>query len=233
MNTSTRTLKALAGALLIVTSTAALGAAYASVGTDPAPAPPAENKYIGAEKCKSCHSAAESGDQYGKWKAMKHAHAFESLASEEAKKIATEKGIADPQKADECLQCHVTAFKVPDTEIKKGFDRAHGIQCETCHGPGEKHMKARFATAAEADSSAPYVQVPADEIVTLPTMDVCVACHNEKATNWAGFCFHEFNAKIRHLNPRKPRTAIDLGTCTCPKCANGCPESCKTLAEVK
>ena len=147
MNTSTRTLKALAGALLIVTSTAALGAAYASVGTDPAPAPPAENKYIGAEKCKSCHSAAESGDQYGKWKAMKHAHAFESLASEEAKKIATEKGIADPQKADECLQCHVTAFKVPDTEIKKGFDdllralEAYVAALESQHLPVPPRMR--------------------------------------------------------------------------------------------
>src|SRR5262245_49754466 len=66
---------------------------------------PTANKYIGADKCKSCHGNAESGDQYGHWKAMKHAHAFATLASDEAKKLGAQKGIADPQKSDECVRC--------------------------------------------------------------------------------------------------------------------------------
>jgi hypothetical protein len=193
----------------------------------------AENKYIGADKCKACHSAKESGDQHSAWKGTLHAKAFATLSSEEAKKLATEKGIADPAKADECVSCHVTAFGVPEAEIKKGFDRALGVQCEVCHGPGDAHMKARFAAASKGDAPAGYVQVPADEIIAVPTQDVCLKCHNEKSPSYKPFCFHEFGAKIRHLNPKKPRTAIELGKCSCPKCVNGCPESCKELAKPK
>jgi hypothetical protein len=232
MKTRPRSFPYLACALLITASTAAVRAVSASGGTDPAAPRPAENKYIGADKCKSCHGAAESGDQYGHWKAMEHSKAFEALASDAAKKIATEKGIADAQKSDDCVKCHVTAFGVPEAQIKKGFDRTHGVQCESCHGPGDAHMKARFAAAAKGDAPADYVQVAPDEIVAVPKQDVCLACHNDKSPTFKEFCFHEFNAKIRHLNPKKPRTEIDIGACSCPKCANGCPESCKELAKL-
>lgn len=218
-------------AALTVTGSLGLGLARAgAAGSSLAPSG-AENKYIGADKCKSCHSAAASGDQYGAWKKSLHAKAFERLSSEEAKKIGAEKGIADVAKADECVSCHVTAFGVPEAEVKKGFDRAHGVQCETCHGPGEQHMKARFAAAAKADASQGYTQVPADEIIAVPTEETCKKCHNEKSPSYKPFCFHEFRAKIRHLNPKKPREAVDLGTCSCPKCAKGCPDSCKELTK--
>ena len=197
------------------------------------PGSAAENKYIGADKCKSCHSSAESGDPHGVWKKTLHAKAFETLSSDAAKKLGAEKGIADVTKSNECVSCHVTAFGVPETQIKKGFDATQGIQCETCHGPGEAHMKARFAAAAKGDAPQGYVQVPADEIVAVPTQDVCVKCHNEKSPSYKPFCFHEFEAKIRHLNPKKPRTALELGPCSCPKCEKGCGESCKELAKAK
>ena len=196
-------------------------------------APPAENKYIGAEKCKSCHSSAESGDQHGSWKTTLHSKALATLSTDEAKKVAAEKGIADPAASDECVSCHVTAFGVPEAQIKKGFDRALGVQCEVCHGPGDAHVKARFAAASAGDPAASYVQVPADEIVTVVTQETCQRCHNPTAPSYKEFCFHEFNAKIRHLNPKKPREAIDIGACSCPKCASGCPESHKELTKVK
>jgi hypothetical protein len=217
---------------LLLALAAPLGVLYAA-GSDSAPAPSAENKYIGADKCKSCHGSPDSGDQYSAWKTMDHAKAFEALASEEAKKAGADKGIADPQKADECVRCHVTAFGKPETEIKKGFDRANGVQCESCHGPGEAHLKARFAAAAKGDAPQGYVQIPADEIIAVPKMETCVECHNDQSPTYKEFCFHEFGAKVRHLNPKKPRTAVDIGNCTCPKCANGCPESCKALTQVK
>jgi cytochrome c553 len=73
--------------------------------------PAAVNQFIGAAKCKNCHNSAKTGDQYGKWKEQKHAKAFESLATADAKKIAKDKGIDDPQKAEACIKCHSTAFK--------------------------------------------------------------------------------------------------------------------------
>ena len=227
-------------ALVAACSLAFLGPLFAArgAGTDPARAATnvaaaADNKYIGADKCKSCHGKAETGDQYAHWKTMKHAKAFETLASDAAKKIATEKGIADAQKSDQCVRCHVTAFGVPEAEIKKGFDPAHGVQCETCHGPGEKHMKARFAAAASGEQAPGTVQVPAGEIVSVPDEKVCLSCHNADSPTVKAFCFHEFSAKVRHLDPTKKRTTLDIGKCSCPKCASGCPEECKKLAEVK
>ncbi len=46
------------------------------------------NRYIGAQKCKNCHAAAESGNQFEALTKMKHAAAFATLASDEAKKLA-------------------------------------------------------------------------------------------------------------------------------------------------
>lgn len=222
---------------VVVSGLLGLGLAGASPSggnhpTDPA-TPVAANKYIGADKCKSCHSSPEVGDQYGHWKGTKHAKAFEVLASEESKKLAAEKGIADPQKDDACVKCHVTAFKVPEDQIKKGFDMKQGVQCETCHGPGDAHMKARFAAASSGEAPTGPVEIPAGEIIASPDEKTCLACHNAESPSYKAFCFHEFSAKNRHLNPKKGRKAIELGSCSCPKCATGCPEECKKSAEVK
>jgi hypothetical protein len=225
-------------ALVAAFSFAFLGSLFAAGGSGSDPAAPApvtsaaDSKYIGADKCKSCHGTAEIGDQYGHWKAMKHAKAFETLASDAAKKIAAEKGIADPQKDPQCVKCHVTAFGVAESEIKKGFKVEMGVQCETCHGPGEAHMKARFAEAAKGDAAAP-VKVPAGEIVSVPDEKVCLACHNAESPTFESFCFHEFSAQVRHLNPKKERATLDIGACSCPKCASGCPEEHKKFSEVK
>ncbi len=206
---------------LVLCSSLALGLSGAGAGPASSAAP---NRYIGSDKCKSCHGSADTGDQFGSWGQTKHAHAFETLGSEESKTMAAAKGIADATTADGCVRCHVTAFGVADEELKKGFDRAKGIQCETCHGPGEAHQKARLAAAAKGQAEG-YVQVPADEIVTDATEALCKTCHNEESPSYKPFCFHEFNAQFRHLNPKKPRTEVDIGTCSCPKCAGGCPES--------
>src|SRR5258708_7674719 len=105
------------------------------------PAEPAQakkvNHYIGAAKCKNCHSTPENGAQFDVWMKSKHAEAFKTLGSDAAKKIATEKKIEDAQKDDKCLKCHVTGFGLAEDQFKKGFDRTAGLQCAHCHGPGE------------------------------------------------------------------------------------------------
>lgn len=184
-------------------------------------------RYIGASKCKSCHKSEESGDQYGKWEAARHSKAFETLGSDAAMAIAKEKGIEDPQKADECLRCHVTAFGAPEEHIKKGFKTEAGVQCETCHGPGEDHLKARFAAAAEAAAGG-RMEVPAGEIDVTVGEDTCRTCHNEESPTYEHFCLCFFK-KIRHLDPRKERTEEELAALpgyTC-ECEEGCPtEGC-------
>jgi len=218
-----------------------LGAALWATGASADPAQAKVNRYIGAQKCKSCHADKAGGDQHGAWTKMKHAKAFETLAGEEAKKIAKEKGIADPQEAEQCLKCHVTGHGKGPENFDKSFDAKLGIQCESCHGPGEKHMKARVAAAGDEEeeedleggdkAAAKYTKIPADEVIVDPGMKTCLGCHNSESPSFKDFCFHRANAEVRHLNPAKPRTAEELKLilacgegekCTCKNGDDGC-----------
>lgn len=181
------------------------------------------NRYIGAAKCKNCHQGKECGDQYATWEKQKHANAFHVLASDEAKKLGKEKGIEDPQKSDKCLECHVTAFGKPKEELHKSFDPKLGVQCESCHGPGEKHLKARMAAAATQGAEKPaYTAIPDDEVVKDPGPKHCLGCHNDRSPSFKPFCFHERIAEIRHLNPKKPRTEAEKAALTACSCEDGC-----------
>ncbi|MHA1989249.1 MAG: multiheme c-type cytochrome, partial [Promethearchaeota archaeon] len=53
-------------------------------------------KYIGANKCKTCHKAEKNGAQFGKWSEGKHSKAYEALKSDNAKKKAEVAGVKDP-----------------------------------------------------------------------------------------------------------------------------------------
>jgi hypothetical protein len=193
---------------LLVACLLAMGVAGVALATPQAAKPAAANKYIGAGKCKNCHSAKASGDQYGHWKDEKHFKAFERLGAPEAKALGKTKGIEDPQKAEQCVKCHTTAAKEPDDRLAKGFERTAGVQCESCHGPGEKHMKARMAAAATAaggegfgDEEAPALQeIPKDEIIGRPTLATCTACHNEESPSFKPFCFKKRLADIAHFD---------------------------------
>ncbi|MBI2899630.1 MAG: hypothetical protein HYY17_05555 [Planctomycetes bacterium] len=185
-------------------------------------------KYIGVEKCKNCHEAKSKGSQFTVWKTTKHAQAFDALASDEAKKIAKEKGIPDPQQSAECLKCHVTAYGEPVERLVKPMDPKLGIQCESCHGPGEKHMKARMAS--EDESEGP-LKIGDDEIVRRPDPKVCLGCHNEKSPSYKPFCFKKRFELIQHLDPRKKRTEEELKAMKC-NCAASAPE-CKCCEKCK
>ncbi|HLX59851.1 MAG TPA: cytochrome c family protein [Planctomycetota bacterium] len=161
--------------------------------------------YVGAEKCKNCHSAPSKGDPYGKWTAEKHSKAYQVLATDEAKKTAAAKNIADPQKSAECLKCHVTAFDAPAAQKHKKFDVTLGVQCETCHGPGSKHVEARLK--AEEDDTNKLVTLPQGEIIGAPTSETCRKCHNKDSPNYQPFAFNKFYPVIAHLDPRKKRPA--------------------------
>jgi hypothetical protein len=208
------------GAIAIFTL---LGFVLAQGGKE-AKASAAGNKYIGAEKCKNCHSSDASGNQFAAWQKADHSKAFERLASDEAKKVAKEKGIDDPQKSDKCLKCHTTAFGLAADAIKKGFDPKQGVQCETCHGPGDAHMKARFAAAADAKPGE-VQKIPEGEIISKIDQKTCLVCHNDESPTFKPFCFYERLAKIQHFDPRKERSAADSMVCGCDKCE--CKHGCE------
>lgn len=164
-----------------------------------------DNQYVGAEKCKSCHNAASKGDPYGAWLKSEHHKAYETLAGDKAKAQAKEKGIADPQKDKACVACHVTAYEVPAALKGKKFDQTQSVQCESCHGPGGNHAKARLA--AEDEAPEKVVQLPKGEIVQVPPPETCKQCHNEKSPNYKPFDYTAYVKKIAHLDPRRNHPA--------------------------
>ncbi len=177
----------LAGALALLVGGVA-GAAEAPV-----------HKMVGAAKCKTCHSTPKSGQQFPKWKASAHARAFTDLAKPAAKAIAKKKGIADPQKSQECLDCHVTAQG--KTEAEKAattFKPEDGVSCEACHGPGGDYWK----MATMKDLYAKKLD-PAKVGLVVPTEATCTQCHNSKSPTFKGFDYKTYSAKIAHPVPAK------------------------------
>jgi len=227
------------GALLSLALALPLLSSSSSVSSEPAVA----GKYIGSKKCESCHKDEAGGNQWGAWEAAGHSKAFEVLLGDDAKKIAAERGIADASKSDECLKCHVTAFGVDKKLFKKSFDPEAGVGCESCHGPGDDHARARFRAANEAEdeeegfgdeeeAEATYTKLPDGEIGMGFSREDCVKCHNKESPTYKPFCYYERIAKVRHLNPLKPRTAEEKAAmlvCGCGEaceCDHDCKEGC-------
>ena len=150
--------------------------------------------YVGADKCKMCHNSAAKGAQYTKWMESKHAKAYATLASEEAKKIGAAKGIADPQKADECLRCHVTGHGAPADKLTDKWKKEDGVGCESCHGPGGDYWKMEVMKDKARAAAGGLV---------VPTEETCKGCHNPDSPVFKGFDFTALSAKIAHPNPQK------------------------------
>ena len=178
-------------------------------------------KYVGVEKCKNCHAAAAKGDPYTVWTKEKHSQAYQVLASAEAKKAGAAKKVDNPQQSAECLRCHVTGYEAPATQKHKKFDPTLGVQCESCHGPGGKHVEARLA-AEEADP-AKVQQIGKDEIIHEPTVATCRKCHNPESPNYKPFCFKKAAKEIAHLDPRRnhPADFFEKLPCDCDECKKG------------
>ena len=114
--------------------------------------PPADAKYVGADKCKACHAK-----QHKTWSAEKHSKAFDALQGDEAK---------NPK----CVKCHVTGFGLPGgfTDAEKTANMKN-VQCEACHGPGSAHVEAAKAAPETGEWDKKNNKIP---------QNVCVNCHN-------------------------------------------------------
>ncbi|MHC5211110.1 MAG: multiheme c-type cytochrome [Planctomycetota bacterium] len=225
----------LAATALLIAATSLEPTTDPAASTDPATDPAAEaavepaanladNHYVGASKCKNCHKSDKGGAQYVHWTESKHAKAFEVLASDAAMAAAKELGIENPQESEKCLKCHETGYGEPEEAFAKGFKAQMGVQCESCHGQGEVHVKARFKAATAAKGGE--VEPPAEgEILTNPPVATCTGCHNEESPSFKGFCFKCYSKQIRHLDPRKElseerKAELDAGCEKGDDCAN-------------
>lgn len=155
--------------------------------------------YVGVKKCKGCHMTSKSGNQYKKWMEGPHAGAYETLANEESKAVAAKLGLKeDPQKAGQCLKCHITAYGVDKELLAATYKIEEGVQCEACHGPGSDYYKLS-AMKGLADGS-----VKAEDVgYIMADEKLCVTCHNEESPTYIPFKFEEKVKKVAHPTPPK------------------------------
>ncbi len=125
-----------------------------------------DGAFVGAAACKDCHPA-----QFANWTRSPHAAAMARLPAERC---------AD----DACVRCHTTgvARKWSDgSEPSATAVATHGVQCESCHGPGQRHVDA----AAEARrGTITGLGARCEECVL---RQICTNCHDKR--NDADFDF--------------------------------------------
>lgn len=158
-----------------------------------------QRKFVGVAVCKACHTGkiAEKDvktPSYEVWKGKPHAHAYENLASDQSKAIAKEMGIEDPQKADECLKCHVTAFGVDDALLGKKYTVEDGVGCESCHGAGQKYANIKVKKAIAAGET----EAASVGMIVKPGEETCLPCHNEESPTYKELNFEEALKVISH-----------------------------------
>lgn len=197
------------GALVLVVVALGAFALNSAIGDE------AKHNFVGADKCKLCHKKEAAGAQFKIWSESKHANAFATLATDEAKAVAKEMGIEDPQKSGKCLQCHSTAYNHGETVAanidanKAGeplLTAEEGVSCESCHGAGADYKKKKIMQDRDASIAAGMIADPKKE---------CVKCHNDKNPTWdpekytladgtkTGFDFDQAYEQIKHPVPEK------------------------------
>jgi cytochrome c554/c'-like protein len=179
------------------TSPAPAAAASPAPAAAASQAAPATHQYVGVKKCKACHNSEKGGAQFKKWSETKHAKAYETLAGPLAKSIAMKKGIADPQTAAACLQCHQTGHGEPANRFAATFVATDGVQCESCHGAGADYMKKKTM-----EGIANGTLKGEDYGLMIPSKERCVLCHNEQSPTFVEMNFASDSTKIAHPDPR-------------------------------
>jgi Zn finger protein HypA/HybF involved in hydrogenase expression len=148
--------------------------------------------YVGATVCKPCHNLPKTGKQFDMWMSKPHAQAYKTLANEQSIALAKKMKIADAQKSEKCLKCHITAFGVPDSLLGEKYSVDEGVTCEACHGPGEKYKSMKIMKDKELALKNGLIE---------PTEELCVTCHNEESPTYKPFKYAEKVKAIDHSYP--------------------------------
>jgi hypothetical protein len=166
-----------------------------------------EHDWVGVEKCRTCHGKELMGNQVATWQAGPHRRAYETLSSPESLAIAEALGLIQaPAETDACLDCHLSAHAVPPVRIAHPLERADGVQCESCHGPGRDYRKKKIMSKRKTAERKGLFDPARDAAI-------CTACHNENSPTFApsryeladgsasGFDFELAKRRILHEIP--------------------------------
>jgi hypothetical protein len=134
-----------------------------------------EGPNVGSARCRECHAT-----EYDHWAQGPHAAGMASLQAEGS------------DRAD-CVRCHATGKATTATPSAKvaDYDTLGGVGCESCHGPGDRHVAAGGGTdnIQGLGKSCPVCVVEA----------LCTSCHTPK---WSpDFELDAFLERARHPKP--------------------------------
>ncbi len=126
-----------------------------------------DRRFVGAEACKPCHEKA-----YEIWAGSGHAMAQMHLSDDKKGELR-------------CLFCHAT-----DAAANLKDFRLSNVQCEACHGAGEKHVQ--LASQKGTSNEKPGGLEPANE-------KRCQDCHaNIRSPMLRPFDFAKARETIKH-----------------------------------
>ena len=83
--------------------------------------------------------------------------------------------------------------------LDKKFSIEDGVQCETCHGPGEKYKSMKIMKDHASAIENGLTDFSSKEKIEAH----CKKCHNEESPTFKEFKFDEMWAKIKHNIPEK------------------------------
>lgn len=154
-----------------------------------------EHGFIGASACGMCHKSEKQGSQLSIWQESQHAQAYNTLKTEKADEIAATKGFKTKAvETPECLKCHASGYNVDAKFLGSKFKVEDGVQCETCHGPGEDYKSKKIMENRE-EAIANGLFVPEN------IEDFCIGCHNTESPTHVEFNFETMWDKIKHPVP--------------------------------
>ncbi len=140
--------------------------------------------FVGSSKCESCHE-----ESYRIWRRNRHSQAWQSLTT-----TASPPRDFDP----ECISCHVVGWQgIENFPYYGGFDteattpHLKEVGCESCHGPGAKHIEAELGNNTKLQESLRNEMRLGNNV-----KKVCYSCHD--ADNSPAFDFDSYYKKIEH-----------------------------------
>jgi len=159
----------------------------AGLGLRPVPHPKREEngKFVGSEECASCHETS-----YEIWKKSAHARAFRTLVE-----------LDPPRQFDpECISCHVvgwhpTKYFPYESGYLSQAETPHltDVGCESCHGPGEKHVQAEMGSDLALQAKMQQAMVITKEE---SRQRHCYSCHD--LDNSPDFDFDTYWPLVEH-----------------------------------
>jgi len=157
----------------------------------PHPLKDTNGRFVGTDKCKSCHE-----ESYQVWKKSKHSQALASLSN------ANPPRDFDP----ECISCHVVGWHPTKFfPYESGFagmaktPHLANVGCEDCHGPGQTHVDAELLATDKKllNIGRKSVHITKDEAAD-PTSKKqnCFSCHD--LDNSPEFKFKDYWPFVEH-----------------------------------